>query len=78
MSEESKIQELENILTKNIKSKTLTDDCYSYMSKLVFEDCPKNAKELYGLINDFLSDGLAYNQDEAMKLCQQIYKLITE
>jgi hypothetical protein len=48
------------------------------MSKLVYEDCPKNPKELHGLLGDFMSDGLAYNQEEAMKLCVVIQKMIVE
>jgi len=48
------------------------------MSKLVYEDCPKNSKELYGLLGDFMSDGLAHNDEESMKLCVVIHKIITE
>jgi len=32
------------------------------MALLINEDCPKNGKELEGLIGDFLSDGLAYRE----------------
>jgi hypothetical protein len=36
-----------------------------YMSRLIAEDCPRNSAELYGLISDFITDGLCYSEDEA-------------
>ena len=48
------------------------------MSLLINEDCPKNYKELNGLIGDFLTDGMAYTEDESMKLCQTLQKQFME
>lgn len=76
--EEGRIVELESILRKNVKSKTLTDEAYAYMSELVSEDCPKNAKELNQLIGDFLTDGMAYSEEGALKLCHQLQKMFVE
>jgi len=70
MDQDAKILEIESILHKNIKSKTLTDEAFTYMSLLISEDAPKNSKELYALINDFLTDGMTYSEDNSMKLCQ--------
>jgi len=70
MDSNSKIEEIESILTKNIKSKTLTDEAFGYMAMLIIEDAPKNAKELYALLNDFLTDGMTYSEENSMKLCQ--------
>ena len=42
LTEEAKIQEIETLLRKTVKSKTLTDDAYNYMALLINEDCPKN------------------------------------
>jgi hypothetical protein len=36
------IKEIEAVLRQYIKSKTLTEDAYKYMSLIVNEDCPKN------------------------------------
>jgi len=66
--------EMEGILQKNIKSRSLTDEAYNYMALLVAEDCPKNARELFGLIGDFLTDGMAYTEEEGQKLCMVIQK----
>jgi len=65
----NRVEEVESILRKNVKSKTLTDEAFDYMAQLVSEDCPKNAKELNQLIGDFLTDGMAYSEDGALKLC---------
>lgn len=37
------------------------------MSLIVNEDCPKNAPELISLIGDFMTDGMAYTEEEAYK-----------
>jgi hypothetical protein len=37
------IKEIENLCRRHLKSKTLTEDAYVYMAKLVNEDCPRNA-----------------------------------
>jgi hypothetical protein len=47
LNAEQSVQEIETLFRKHIKSKTLTDDAYSYMGKLVREDAPKNATELF-------------------------------
>jgi len=57
-----------------IKSKTLPPEAYDYMAKVVLESCPKNQKELNGLIGDFLSDGMAYSEEESTKLCVILHK----
>lgn len=44
------------------------------MALLVNEDCPHNPAELHSLLGDFLSDGLAYSEDEGLKLCNVLYK----
>jgi hypothetical protein len=44
------VKEIETICKRHIKSKTLTDDAFSYMSKLIQEDAPRNASELFSLI----------------------------
>jgi len=66
------IKDIESHFRKHIKSKTLTDDSYSYIARMVYEDAPKNATELYGLINDFLTDGMQYSEDDSFKLCDTL------
>lgn len=61
-------------MTRLVKSKTLTDEAYEYMALLINEDCPQNAVELHALLGDFLSDGLAYNEEDGLKLCNSLYK----
>ena len=78
LSEEQKVSEMHGHLTRIIKSKTLTDEAFTYMALLINEDCPKNDKELNGLLGDFLSDGLAYNDDEGMKLCVTLHKQLMD
>ena len=78
MSEENKSKDMEVILRKNVKSKALTDDAYTYMSLLINEDQPKNAKELDNLIRDFLTDGMAYTEEESAKLCGILIKHFME
>ena len=72
LTHEQKLKEIESIMRKNVKSKSLTDEAYAYMALLVVEDMPKNPKELLALIGDFLSDGMTYDEDESWKLTQQI------
>ena len=69
VSKQERIKEIESILLKNVKSKSLTDEAFTYMAELVFEDCPKNAKELALLIGDFLTDGMAHSEEGSLKLC---------
>lgn len=40
------------------------------MSLIVNEDAPKNAAELISLVGDFMTDGMAYSEDEAFKLSE--------
>mgnify|MGYP006893276316 CR=1 FL=1 len=40
-------KEFEILLRKNIKSKTLDDESFTYMSLMLTEDTPKNPKELF-------------------------------
>jgi len=75
---EETIKEIDTLCRKHIKSKTLTDESFSYMARLINEDSPKNATELYGLITDFLTDGMQYTDDEAFKLCDLIQKILLE
>jgi hypothetical protein len=72
------IKEIENLCRRHFKSKTLTEDAYVYMAKLVNEDCPRNAQELYGLVGDFLTDGMTYTEDEAYKICEILSKILLE
>lgn len=78
MSDETRTTELEAILRKNIKSKTLTEEAYSYMALLINEDAPKNFNELNDLIIDFLTDGHAYTEEEGHAFCVTIYKLFQD
>jgi len=75
---DEQIKEIEILCRRHIKSKALTDDAYAYMSKLVSEDSPRNALELFSLINDFLTDGMAYSDDEAFKICDIVSKILVE
>lgn len=50
VSQAEAVKEIETICKRHIKSKTLTDDAFSYMSKLIQEDAPRNASELFSLI----------------------------
>ena len=54
MKDESKCKEIEAVLRKNVKSKSLTDEAFTYMSLIINEDAPKNTNELVDLIGDFL------------------------
>jgi hypothetical protein len=74
MSDEIRINLLEEILRKNVKSKTLTDEAFHYMALLINEDAPKNYKELIDLIHDFLTDGHQYTEEEGIQFCISIYK----
>ena len=78
VSKDDRVKEIESIFRKNVKSKSLTDEAYEYMSQLVSEDCPKNSKELNQLVGDFLTDGMAYNEDGAFKLCHQLQKMFID
>lgn len=72
------VKEIEVLCRKHIKSKTLSDEAFNYMSRLIAEDAPRNASELYGLIQDFLTDGMTYSDDEAFKLCDILSKILIE
>ena len=72
------MSEIHNQLTRTIKTKTLTDEAFSYMALLINEDCPKNVNELNALIGDFLQDGLAYNEEEGLKFCVTLYKQLLD
>ena len=80
MLEESKTaaKEIEKLLRQQVRTKTLTDDAFVYMSLLVNDDCPKNAAELVSLIGDFMTDGMAYSDDEALKHCETIIRILIE
>jgi hypothetical protein len=68
------VKDIEKLLRSQVKTKTLTDDAFVYMSLLVNEDCPKNAAELISLIGDFMTDGMSYSEDEAFKHCETIIR----
>jgi hypothetical protein len=72
------IKEIETLCRRHFKSKTLTEEAYLYMAKLVNEDCPRNASELYGLVGDFLTDGMTYTEEEAFKICESVSKILLE
>jgi hypothetical protein len=42
--------EIETLVRKHIKHATLTEDAFKYMSLLIEEDSPGNARELFSLI----------------------------
>ena len=65
--EEQNIKNLEVVLRQYIKSKTLTEEAYTYMALIVNEDCPKNSVELVSLVGDFMTDGMAYSEDDSMR-----------
>ncbi len=48
------------------------------MAKLINEDCPRNAAELFGLVGDFLTDGMIYTDEEAFKICDIVSKILLE
>jgi hypothetical protein len=48
------------------------------MAKLVAEDCPRNPAEVFVLIGDFLTDGMVYSDEEALKICETISKSLNE
>jgi hypothetical protein len=56
----------------------LTDDSYTYIAKLVEEDCPRNPVEVFSLIGDFLTDGMVYTDEEAYKICEALSKILLE
>ena len=78
ITDEQRVVELEAILRKNVKTKTLDDETFNYMALLINEDAPKNYNELYDLIIDFLTDGLAYTPPDAKTLCVNIYKIFCD
>jgi len=65
---------MEVILKRDVKSKTLPEESLEYMALLIAEDAPKNARELNALIGDFLTDGMAYTEEDGLKLCQTLQK----
>jgi hypothetical protein len=70
--------EIEALIRKHIKHKTLTDDAIKYMSLLIQEDNPANSAELHGLIADFLTDGMVYSEDQAFKISEVLAKQFVE
>ncbi|CDW90593.1 abc transporter f family member 3-like [Stylonychia lemnae] len=77
-SEEMVVKDIEKVLRHLIKTKTLTDEAFVYMSLIVNEDAPKNAAELVSLIGDFMTDGMSYTEEEAFKLSETIMKTLLD
>ena len=73
-----KLRDIEKLLRQQIRTKTLTEDAFVYMALLVNEDCPKNAAELISLVGDFMTDGMAYTDEEAYKHCESIIRMLHE
>ena len=48
------------------------------MALLINEDAPKNYNELYDLLIDFLTDGLAYTEQDGKTLSINIYKIFCD
>lgn len=48
------------------------------MAKLVNEDTPRNAAELFSLIGDFMTDGMVFTEDAAFKVCEVMSKILLE
>ena len=63
---------------QQIKSDSLPDEAYEYMAKLIEEDAPRNAAELFNLIADFMTDGMVYSEDSAYKVCEVMSKILLE
>ena len=75
-ADEHRLKEIERVLRAHVKSKSLTDEAFLYMALIVCEDSPKNAAELAALIGDFLTDGMAYSEEEAFRQCETIVGLL--
>lgn len=69
---------IQALCKQQVKSSTLPDDAFEYMAKLVEEDTPRNAAELYSLIGDFLTDGMAHTEDSAYKVCEVMSKILLD
>ena len=63
---------------QQVKSASLPDEAYDYMTKLILEDTPRNAAELFSLISDFMTDGMEYSEDGAFKVCEVFSKILLE
>ena len=48
------------------------------MAKLINEDTPRNAAELFSLIGDFITDGMVFTEDAAFKVCEVMSKILLE
>ena len=48
------------------------------MAKLICEDTPRNAAELFTLIGDFLTDGMVFTEDQAFKVCEVMSKILLD
>ena len=48
------------------------------MAKLIEEDAPRNAAELFNLVADFMTDGIVYSEDAAFKVCEVMSKILLE
>ncbi len=48
------------------------------MAKLIVEDTPRNAPELYSLVGDFMTDGMVFTEDSAYKVCEVMSKILLE
>ena len=48
------------------------------MAKLINEDTPRNAAELFSLIGDFMTDGMVFTEDAAFKVCEVMSKILLE
>ena len=70
--------EIETLCRRHIKNSCLTEEAYSYMTKLIMEDCPKNTTELYNLVQDFITDGMVYTEEEAFKICDILIRIFLE
>ena len=70
------IEKLEKILVDNISNPHLPDDVFNYMACMVNEEPSKNGLELYNLIGDFVTDGMAYSREEARDLCDALIKTL--
>ena len=75
---ESKPDQIEVLLRKHIKHKTLTEDAFHYMAALIAEDSPANAAELHGLICDFMTDGMVYTEDQSYRVCEVLSKMFLD
>ena len=72
------ISAIQALCKQHIKGSSLPDEAFEYMARLIDEDAPRNAEELFSLISDFMTDGMVYSEDAAYKMCEVISKVLLD